>query len=84
MARQRFMSVAEIESLEIILAHSDIEFAFNDWIDRGEPEYHFYPHVQRLLRFLKHIKPDTPLEEPIVKSNKPVILATPYDTEELI
>lgn len=71
----------EAEALEVVLSHSNMEAVFLDWIDRGEPEYHFWPYLRTCLHLLQEVKKDTPLREPKLQEN--LVAMSPWDTEAI-
>lgn len=78
----RPMKNDEKESLEILLAYSDIEAEWNNWLDMGEPEHHIYTHIRRLINFIQAVKPDTLLKEPKPRS-KPQVAVSKWDSEPI-
>ena len=81
LVRVRPMYVSELEALEVVLSHSDMEAVYSDWLDRGEPQYHFWNYLKILLDYLKSSKPDTPLDYP--KIVEKVLPSARFDEEEL-
>lgn len=75
----RSMRREEAEALEVVLSHSNLEAVFLDWIDRGEPDYHFWPYLRTCLHYLQEIKKDTPLAEPKVIEKQ--VKMSPWDSE---
>ena len=75
----RSMRKEEADALEVVLSHSNMEAVFLDWVDRGEPDYHFWPYLRTCLNYLKDIKPTSPLDEPKLREN--IVAVSPWDTE---
>lgn len=73
------LTTQEIDALEIVLSHSNLEDVFDDWLDRGEPSYHYWICLKDLLGALKRLKPTTPLDYP--KIVEKLVLVSPYDNQ---